>query len=970
MMNHASAQFGLSSILNPEGSRLFPQTLTIPRHPGKPDLRWRAFDWEYTDRIVKGVSYRLYFYKEEEWIAQLAIPFIEEQILRLIHTFNYRPSKRFAYLLLGSRREFEQINIFNVSEGVQGITSTTEQTMAIPYWGEIETFRHISTHEMVHQFQVQKVTQAADPNSTVALNALPLWFVEGMAEYYSLNGVDAETRQYMRDAMLYPKPEQEFQITQFFQTGTYDFVHIYKMGQAKIDFLERQFGVGTAQRILEATTRIKDQETTFEKIVTTEVKSTVKEMEKLWSDYLFKTYQVESQTLTQSMNEYEEVPGIGDTLDSYTLSPDGSLLAYRAIDPLSGVVSIQLRRTEEESESISVIHDHQSSALTLYFMQTPVIALSNRQIAYIVGTTRGPELEIRKIYRDKDGEISLEPANRISLHQLGFAEANSPVISTDESQLAFVGFIPKGWANVYTLNLPPVNSNGRWKEQPSVRALTQGYYSWRSLSWSNHLILGSGDKTPNGKYGIFSIEPTPNGSTQVQSLLIETEDQLAPSGTIDQFVFQSWSSGSSQIHEFRNGEVYQLTNSKVGLMSPQKRQGRLYALGLKGGRFHLYKIPASRVLSKKTPDLSESMVMKGEEPWKANLLPIPASEIESYRPFRTSGSIRLDDLGAFFSTGFTSGVYATVSDLMRDYSLTGQFSYLGDYGLTNTFLVLSSNRGRSTWSLGFYNILQPRVDNIYSTYENFRTYVHKELGGVGAFKYPLGAYSFGDLALRVASVRRTDYSDPSLATAWQNQTPSPVFMLAPVVRLGYDEILYEVLTGPLRGYSALIESETSLFPNQSAEVGTVSERLRLDLAYYFQPSGRTVIAVQGLAGAAWGSLYRNSYLISSDDILRGYTVLDPRLFGNYVVAGRLEFRFPIGSLFQFPYLRGLAALDYGSVAQKPQDLSSRIGSSYTLGLSFNIPPLSMGFMLSNPIQVAEGPKSGAIFHFVLRYLYF
>src|SRR5690349_19214147 len=41
--------FGVGAILNPEGSRLFPQTVVYPRHAGKPDPRWRDFDWRYFD---------------------------------------------------------------------------------------------------------------------------------------------------------------------------------------------------------------------------------------------------------------------------------------------------------------------------------------------------------------------------------------------------------------------------------------------------------------------------------------------------------------------------------------------------------------------------------------------------------------------------------------------------------------------------------------------------------------------------------------------------------------------------------------------------------------------------------------------------------------------------------------------------------------------------------------------------------
>jgi len=45
----ARAQFGLGGLLNPEGFRLLPQVLVAPRHPGKPDPRWKSFRWKFFD---------------------------------------------------------------------------------------------------------------------------------------------------------------------------------------------------------------------------------------------------------------------------------------------------------------------------------------------------------------------------------------------------------------------------------------------------------------------------------------------------------------------------------------------------------------------------------------------------------------------------------------------------------------------------------------------------------------------------------------------------------------------------------------------------------------------------------------------------------------------------------------------------------------------------------------------------------
>ena len=957
------AQFGLSGILNPEGSRLFPQTLTIPRHPGKPDPRWKTFNWEFLDRDVNGAKYRLYFYQGEEWIVRYALPQIEEQIRSLIKIFHYVPSKQFTYLLLGSRTEFQQINIFNITEGVQGITSTTERTMAIPYWGEAETFRHISTHELVHQIQIQKVMDLNESQSARVLEIIPLWFIEGMAEYYSLGGMDAESRQYVRDLLLYPKPELDFRIPKLFDSGPLNFIQIYKMGQARIDFFENQFGEGTVQRILVATTDKSDSEKrTFEAIVKSELKQTAEELENKWQDYIYKIYKTEADQLSQSMNQFEELTEVGDTLDLFAISPNGQFLATREIEPSTGVSLINLRSLSDLNQKIQVAQDRKPNLLSLFFMQIPTLTLSDQSLVYIVATTLGPEVEIRTFSKDNEGAIQLGHPRRISLHELGIIEAHSPALSPDQTKLALVGLKAKGWENIYEINLANLKDNS--SPVNHSRQLTNEYYAWKNLTWETDGIYASSNRTHNKKFNLFRIKPNQE-STTLEEITASPFNQLDPEIGEGTLFFQSWAIGSSQIHTFKNNRENQLTEAKVGLSSPIFRKDHLYSLGLKNGRNHLYRIQKSRWLQKKVPPLL-SPKQNGKDPWDAKLANIPELSVEKYRPFLTSGGYRIEDLGAFFSSGLVGGINIAASDLMRDYTFSGQISYLGRYGLSNTYLLFGDRKGKSKWNVGVYHSLQPRLDNIFSAENDIKTYINRETGGVASFEYPLGAYSYFDMGLRAGRVKRTSYSDASLSAAWELQNPGNELILAPILRIGHDEVLYETFTGPLRGYGILLESETTFFPEQSSS----NERLRLDAAYYFQPFDRTVIAIQGLAGTSWGGNFRNPFLVSSDDIFRAYPVFDSRLYGNYLVGAKVEFRIPIGAFFNFPILRGMVAYDFGSVFVRKENFIENITSSYTGGLNLNIPPLGISFLLTIPGRVAPGPPiDSPVIHFLLRYLY-
>src|SRR5690606_13790746 len=61
--------------------------------------------------------------------------------------------------------------------------------------------RHVLGHELVHAFQYHSLIEG-DSTQLENIGNLPLWMVEGMAEYLSLGKVDANTAMWMRDAVL------------------------------------------------------------------------------------------------------------------------------------------------------------------------------------------------------------------------------------------------------------------------------------------------------------------------------------------------------------------------------------------------------------------------------------------------------------------------------------------------------------------------------------------------------------------------------------------------------------------------------------------------------------------------------------------------------------------------------------------------------------------------------------------------
>jgi hypothetical protein len=172
------------------------QQFVLPERPGQNQVAWYGFNWEYIDVPAPGGGaggIRLYYYRNELAQARRALPAIQSAYARLVDQFHYSPTKRIPYILYATQREFQTQNVFEVSEGVLGVTSPQDLKMTVPYFGDHARFVEVSTHEMVHQFTIQKLDQAEGGNESAAINLLPLWFIEGIAEYYSKGGIDTET---------------------------------------------------------------------------------------------------------------------------------------------------------------------------------------------------------------------------------------------------------------------------------------------------------------------------------------------------------------------------------------------------------------------------------------------------------------------------------------------------------------------------------------------------------------------------------------------------------------------------------------------------------------------------------------------------------------------------------------------------------------------------------------------------------
>lgn len=106
-------------------------------------------------------------------------------------------------ILYNDHADFQQTNAITgeIGVGTGGVTEAFRNRVIFPFTMTNQQTWHVLGHELVHAFQYNLVING-DSSSIKNLANLPLWLVEGLAEYMSLGRVDPFTAMWMRDAVI------------------------------------------------------------------------------------------------------------------------------------------------------------------------------------------------------------------------------------------------------------------------------------------------------------------------------------------------------------------------------------------------------------------------------------------------------------------------------------------------------------------------------------------------------------------------------------------------------------------------------------------------------------------------------------------------------------------------------------------------------------------------------------------------
>jgi hypothetical protein len=707
-----------------------------------------------------GGGIRLFFYEREREVAERAAALIVGSYAYLVGQFNYVPTETFPYILYSSYQEFLQTNLFPLQEGTLGVTSPVDLKLTLPYFGDHRLFEDVSTHEMAHQFTIQKVRSAVEKAGVWGdpLSSFPLWFIEGLAEYYAKRGIDPEAEMLVRDIVVNPDFELGYTLLDFYEDRPWSGLWTYKAGQVRCAFLEETYGRGTIQKILEDSPRVvgevrgkpalDDFKTLLARITGDEARQIAVKFEAWLKRRSYRTYLASA----QGAPAVEPLEGFDDDyVDALQASPSGDLLALRSLDPDTGRSRIVLldRRAPRRRSLVAV--DGVPGAESLHPVWGRNFDLTDKEIAWVAesgGTDviywqeiehraelrtpeqiareqklpphgsgpppgilaptatvpqESPEPSLRKPDERWAVSLGLRGKRTFELEKKGLIAAYSPAFSPDGRRLAFVGFDFHGNRDVYALDPDPAAEHGF-----RLTRLTDDIYAERQISWGKDGLVFNSDATSHGRYNLFRVRPEEPG--KVERLTTEPRDHVDPQVLSDgRVVFTAFDRGRADVHEVRDGVVTRRTEINTGLfdLAPGPN-GALWALYHQGGRRRPVMMASQRLLT------LESLPQPEAAPARA----IPHRALPGAVPYAALAP-RNWELGPPFgfigagSGGIVGQVVASAADKLRNHALLLNVAILGSLSLTDGYLVYLNQEKRITWGTGVFQSLVYRIDKTF-----------------------------------------------------------------------------------------------------------------------------------------------------------------------------------------------------------------------------------------------------------------
>ncbi len=224
------------ALLCPAGAQYF----------GRNKIKYEEFDFAR----LHSQHFEIFFYPTEEPRAPEIARMAERWHARLSLFFEHEFESAQPIILYADRADFRQTNVLPglISLGTRAVTEGMKNRVVLPLSGVLGETDFVLGHELVHAFQFD-ILKSDRELSFAAANRLPLWFVEGMAEYLSRGRSHPLTTMWLRDAVLrdaLPALDASFQARRHSP---------YRLGHAVWGYVADRWGDDVVRRLFRSSSR-------------------------------------------------------------------------------------------------------------------------------------------------------------------------------------------------------------------------------------------------------------------------------------------------------------------------------------------------------------------------------------------------------------------------------------------------------------------------------------------------------------------------------------------------------------------------------------------------------------------------------------------------------------------------------------------------------------------------------------------
>jgi Tol biopolymer transport system component len=561
---------------------------TEAQYFGRNQVQYQDFDFQ----VLQTEHFNIYFYEEEREAAEQAGILAERWYARLSRLLNHRLRGRQQIIYYASHPHFTQTNAIGGAPGEStgGVTEVFKRRMVLPFAGPLAETDHVLGHELVHAFQFDMTGQGKTiTESTIPMALrLPLWFIEGMAEYLSVGPADPHTAMWIRDAAANDRLPK---IAQLYDPRFFP----YRFGQAFWAYVSGRWGDDVIGRVLNAAGRTGSAEAALQMVLRIPVDSLVSE----WHGSIRRAYDPVREG-TRSATEFGTpiltASNSGTINTAPALSPDGEQVVFLSEKDLFAIEMFLADATTGEIERKIVKTASDPHYESLQFLNSAGAWSPDGSLFVFGAVSKGePTISIVDARGNKIREVLFEDLGEII----------NPTWSPDGRYVAFSAIVG-GLSDLYIYDL----------ESDDLDRVTNDLYADLQPSWSpagNRIAFVTDrfssdlDQLRMGNYRLAFYYPETRRIEPAPSFPNAKNINPQWSRNAESLYFVADRKGISNVFrlELATGLLYQITDLYTGVsgitdlspaLSSALASDKIVFTAFENGEYNLYRVDDPDVL--------------------------------------------------------------------------------------------------------------------------------------------------------------------------------------------------------------------------------------------------------------------------------------------------------------------------------------------------------------------------------------